>query len=142
MKERLLDLLQNTKKALDIREIEEALDLDKSAESLKELIITLNNLEEDLIVHRTNKNRYELFSNNTRLKIGTLVGTKGGYAFVHLDGEDNDIYINEKDLNHAVHNDKVIVEIINPLEKSGRILKILERNVGMQVGEIIDFTSI
>ena len=111
MKERLLDLLQNTKKALDIREIEEALDLDKSAESLKELIITLNNLEEDLIVHRTNKNRYELFSNNTRLKIGTLVGTKGGYAFVHLDGEDNDIYINEKDLNHAVHNDKVIVEI-------------------------------
>ena len=138
MKERLLDLLQNTKKALDIREIEEALDLDKSAESLKELIITLNNLEEDLIVHRTNKNRYELFSNNTRLKIGTLVGTKGGYAFVHLDGEDNDIYINEKDLNHAVHNDKVIVEIINPLEKSGRILKILERNVGMQVGEIIE----
>ena len=138
MKERLLDLLKNSKKALEIREIEDALGLDKSAESLKELIVTLNELEDELIVHHTNKNRYELYTNNTRLKIGTLVGTKGGYAFVHLEGEDNDIYVNEKDLNHAVHNDRVVVEIINPIERSGRILKILKRNVGMQVGEIVD----
>lgn len=138
MKEQILEILSKSDKALAIQELEQLLNLDRSAESLKELIVTLNELEENLVVHRSNKNKYELFSKNNRLKVGTMVGTRGGYGFVHLDGEDNDIYVKEADMNNAVHNDKVIVEITNPLERAGRIVKILKRNIGLQVGEILE----
>lgn len=138
MKDKILEILEHTDKALSVMEIEEYLNKEKDVSVLKEIIKALNELEDELMIHRSNKNKYELFSHNSRLKLGTMIGTKRGYGFVHLDTEDNDIYVNEKDMNHAVHGDKVIVEIINPLERAGRIVKILKRELSLQVGEVME----
>ena len=135
LEDRILEILKNENKALSVYEINDALGL-TTVEELKELLKTLNGLEDNLKIYRTNKNRYLLFS-NSHLKLGTMIANKKGYGFVDIEG-DQDVFIPPNNINGAIHGDKVIVEITSPkgIDLEGRIVKIVDRKFKQMVGEI------
>lgn len=132
--EKILELLKQEKKALDIFEIEEELKLNKTDFTI--LMKTLNKLEEELKIYRTKKDNYMLFT-NSNLKIGKMLMTTKGYGFVDI-GTNEDVFIPIDSINKAIHNDTVVVEITSKgLEKpEGRIVKIVDRNLNNMVGEV------
>ena len=70
---------------------------------------------------------------------GTFVCTQKGFGFVSVEGEEDDFYINENDMNGAFHEDTVQIEVTeerarNGRRKEARIVKILERGMTEIVG--------
>ena len=64
---------------------------------------------------------------------------KKGFGFVEVSGEEEDIFIAPDNINKALNNDTVIVEILNKNsgeKREGRIVKTLERDLSTIVGEI------
>ena len=100
MEEQILEILRHEKRAYSVSELEDLLGLG-SVEELKELLKTLNRLEDQLKVYRTNKNNYMLFQ-NSHLKIGKLLGNKKGFGFVDIEGDD-DVFIAPSHMNNAIH---------------------------------------
>ena len=137
MREKILNVLKNANRALTIEEMDGLLNLN-SIEETKEFSDELRLLEEEYEIYCSNKGRYMLLSNST-LRKGVLRMNKKGFGFVDIEGEEEDIFVNPDNINKALNNDTVIVEIIskNTGEKrEGRILKILERDLSTVVGEI------
>ncbi|MBE6149713.1 MAG: ribonuclease R [Firmicutes bacterium] len=135
MEQEIIDLLKSTDKALSVEEINDTLGL-KNVEEFKQLLKTLNNLEDNLEIYRTKKNNYLLFT-NSHLKIGDLIANKKGFGFVDIEG-DADVFVAPSNLNGAIHGDKVVVEITSPkgIDLEGRIVKIVDRKFKQMVGEI------
>ncbi len=135
MEERIIELLKNTDKALSVEEINDGLGFD-SVDELKQLLKTLNEMEDSLKIYRTKKNNYLLFT-NSHLKLGTMIANKKGYGFVDIDGDD-DVFIAPTNMNGAIHGDRVVVEIISPkgIDLEGRIVKIVDRKFKQMVGEV------
>ena len=140
MKNLIIDILQSTDKALTATEICELLGYG-DVDHLKEVLQDLNELENDYTVYHTNKDKYMLFS-NSHLKIGKLLSTSKDFAFVDIDG-DEDVFVHSSNLNGAIHNDKVIVEITSRagLKLEGRIVKIVDRSLDNVVGEIVNING-
>ena len=69
---------------------------------------------------------------------GVLSGHPDGYGFVITEDDSEDIYINNKKLNGAMHNDHVLVRVEARLPRfgrqEGRIVRILERRTATLVG--------
>ena len=135
MKEQILNILSKENIALSIPEIEEKLNIG-NVEDLKELLKVLNELENDYKVYRTKKDKYMLFD-NSNLKKGVLLSTKKGYAFVDIEG-DEDVFVSSDNLNGAINNDEVIVELTSKagLKLEGRIVKIVNRKIKNFVGKV------
>ncbi len=135
MEEKILSLLSSSDKAYDVHEINDYLGLN-SVDELKELLKCLNNLEDNLKVYRTKKDKYILF-NNSNLRIGKMMANKKGYGFVDIEGPE-DVFVAPTNMNSAIHGDTVVVEIISKkgLQLEGRIVKIVERKVKQVVGEV------
>lgn len=135
MKEKIIEILEKYNRAISLEEIDSILNI-KTIDETKRLIKTLNEMEKDLEIYRSNKNKYMLFT-NSNLKKGILSTTKNGYGFVNVENEIEDIFIDYDNLNGAINQDNVIVEIINQNEngkKEGRILKITKRELSQIVG--------
>lgn len=134
MQERLLELLKKENKAYSVSELEELLGLG-TLDELKDLMKLLNQLEDELQVYRTNKDKYMLF-NNSNLKLGRLIGNKKGFGFVDIEG-DIDVFVAPTNMNSAIHGDKVVVEITSKkgTDLEGRIARIVERKFKPMVGE-------
>ena len=110
MEEKILSLLSSSDKAYDVHEINDYLGLN-SVDELKELLKCLNNLEDNLKVYRTKKDKYILF-NNSNLRIGKMMANKKGYGFVDIEGPE-DVFVAPTNMNNAIHVDTVVVEIIS-----------------------------
>lgn len=134
MREQILELLKQEKKALSVTEINDALSF-KTVDEFKLLLKELNVMEDELLLYRTNKDNYMLF-NNSHLKLGRMMATKKGYGFVDIEG-DEDVFIPPSCMNNAIHGDKVIVEITSKkgTDLEGRIVKIVDRQLKLMVGE-------
>ena len=89
MEEKIIKIL-NENDALTVPEIEEKLGFN-SVEELKELLKVLNELENNLKIYRTKKDKYMLF-NKSNLRVGKLLATRKGYAFVDIEGDD-DVFV-------------------------------------------------
>ena len=135
MEDKIIEILSEDNGALDVHEIEARLGFN-TVDELKELLKELNKLEDEYKIYRTKKDKYMLF-NNSNLKLGKLMGTKKGYAFVDIEG-DEDVFIAQDNLNGAINNDQVIVEITSKkgLRLEGRILKVIERKLQQFVGKV------
>ena len=135
MEDKVLEFLEKEDKAYEINDIFNALDL-KTVDEFKELIKTINKLEDELKVYRTNKNKFMLF-NNSNLKLGIMMATKKNYGFVDIDGNE-DVFIPPTNMNNAIDGDKVVVEITSKkgMKLEGRIVKIVERKIKELVGEV------
>ncbi len=134
MKEQIIEILKDTKKALSVHEINDFLGL-TTVDEFKELLKTLNELEDALQIYKTNKDNFMLFE-NSHLKVGTIIAKKQGYAFVNIEG-DEDVFVPSSNLNGAIHDDQVIVEVTGKTEKGleGRIVKVVDRKLKQAVGE-------
>ena len=140
MREEIIELLEKEKRALSASEICDKLNLNTAGE-LKKLLDDLRILEEGYTVYRSNKDKYMLFENSHLLK-GRLSVNKKGFGFVIVDGRDEDIYIDAKNMNGAL-NDLVVVEELkgqNGKKTEGRVVKVLKKENNLIVGEykIID----
>ena len=135
MKEQVINVMSDRYEALDVIEINDLLEL-TSSEDLSRLNNVLCELEKDGVVYKTKKNKYILFKNCPSLKAGILSLNKKGFGFLIVkDGED--IYIDKDNINGAVNDDRVLVEIINNHGKTeGRVLRVLNRDLSNLIGEI------
>lgn len=137
MKEKILSILEESDKALSIDELDSALNLN-TIEETKAFSDALRELEDSYEIYRSNKNRYMLLE-NSNLRKGILRMNKKGFGFVEVSGEEEDIFIAPDNINKALNNDTVIVEILNKNsgeKREGRIVKTLERDLSAIVGEI------
>ena len=135
MEDRILELLNRRNKALSIQEIDHLLEL-KTTNEFRELEDTINKMCNEYTIYCTNKGNYMTFDRSP-LKKGILRVNRKGFGFVELPDEE-DIYIDAKNMNGALHNDLVVAEVTGRKEKNkleGRILKILDRKLEYVIGE-------
>ncbi len=140
MKEKILSILQTADRALSLAEIDSLLG-NHTVEEYQELCRVMRELEKENVVYHSNKDKYMLLEKSHLVK-GVLRSTRKGFGFVEAGDPTrraDDIYIRMENMNGAIHNDVVLVEVIskkNVERMEGRILKILERDLKTVVGEI------
>lgn len=135
MKEKILESLKDIHEAKTLIEINDLLGL-KTVEEYQELQKNMEELVQDYFIFKTKKDKYLLMKNCPGLKIGKLSVNKKGFGFLILD-KDDDIYISKDDLNGAINDDTVLVEITQKgLEPAGKVLKIVKRDLKNIVGEV------
>ena len=135
MNEKIIQLL-TAKDSLDVEEISSYLGI-KTVDETKELMNSLNGLESDFTLYKSNKNKYMLFE-RCHLKKGILHVTKKGYGFLVDDMLDDDIYIDSVNMNGAIEGDTIIVEpVLYKGKTEGRIVRIVSRQLKEFVGEYI-----
>lgn len=138
MKNRILNILKEENRAYSAIELKDILGLN-TTEEITMMMNTLNELESDLTIYHTNKDKYIDFE-YSHLKKGKLDLNDKGYGFVVLKDEP-DIYIDAKNINHATDGDLVIAEVISKTsgaKKEGRILRIAKRSYGPLIGEFVN----
>lgn len=135
MKEQIINSLNNIHEAKTLIEINDLLGL-HTVEEYQELQKNIEELVKDYTIFKTKKEKYLLMKNCPGLKIGKLSINKKGFGFLILDKED-DIYISDKNLNSAINDDIVLVELTKKgLKPEGKVLKIIKRDLKNVVGEI------
>jgi len=145
LKEKIIHYFkEHTTRPLSVKELEMALNISDSND-FKQLVISLNELEELGELVRTRKNRYGLPEKMNLIR-GKIQMHKRGFAFLIPDDEDfSDVYIHHLDLGSAMNNDKVLVRIErkgNDKERpEGTVIRILERGVTDVVGTFEDNQS-
>lgn len=98
----------------------------------------LEELEEDGYIVKTKKGRV-MSPNTMGLFVGKFVSHRKGFGFVESDEEfTQDLFIPKDDINGALHNDRVMAEIITPASEDrraeGKVIKIIKREVTRVVG--------
>ena len=137
MKDIVIKRLENIYDAKDIIEINDLLGL-TTAEELRELQDTLEELVQDYILFRTKKEKYILLKNCPGLKVGKFQANKKGFGFVLLEQED-DLYVGSEETNGALQDDIVLAEVIKKgLRPEGKVIRILKRDLHNQVGELVE----
>lgn len=137
MKDRILNILKEQDKAYTAFELKDILGIN-TTEEVENMLKVLNELESDLTIYHTNKDKYMAFE-YSHLKKGKISVSEKGFGFVLMDDEE-DIHVASQHLNGAIDGDMVIVEITNKdtgAKKEGRVLRIASRNYGPIVGEYV-----
>ncbi len=137
MKEEIIRVLKKSDGALSIYDIKDELELNEVSE-LEELSTILRELEDECIIYHSNKDKYMLLE-NSHLRKGILRANKKGFGFVQIDNMQEDVYVSADNMNSALNDDIVLVEIttkLNIAKPEGRILKIIKRETKNYVGEI------
>ncbi|MEN1967261.1 ribonuclease R [Lentibacillus sp. N15] len=145
IKQQVLDFFhENGTRPLSVEELEEELNLEDS-DSFKELIKSLNELEEAGELVRTRKNRFGLPEKMNLIRGHIQMHAKGFAFLIPDDDEQRDIYIHYSDLASAMNNDKVLVRLEKKSEAGnrpeGKVIRILERAVHTVVGTYEDNRS-
>ncbi len=127
---------------MTVQELEEAFQL-KNSDEFKELVKTLNILEDRGEIIRTRTNRYGVPEKMNLIR-GRLQNHPKGFGFVITEtpGEP-DIYVHANDMNGAMHGDLVLVRVekeTNGARLEGRIIRIVERGITEVVGTFQDET--
>ncbi len=135
MRESIINVLKNSDRALDIYELQDRVGVN-SVEETKEFTDELRKLEDEVVVYHSNKDKYMMLE-NSHLRKGVMRANKKGFGFVEVDGLDDDIYVSQDNMNGAIHDDVVLVEIISKMNIDrieGRVLKIIERRIQRYIG--------
>ena len=109
MRDDILNVLQNSNGAMDIYELKDALQIEK-VKDIQEMEEELRKLTDECIVYHSNKDKYMLLE-KSHLRKGIMRASKKGFGFVEVDGLEDDIFIASDNMNGAVNNDLVLVEI-------------------------------
>ncbi|WP_298785201.1 ribonuclease R [uncultured Marinococcus sp.] len=137
IKQTLLDYLKNDSAGpATIEEIQETLQAD-SAEDIKRLMKTLNEMEDSGDVVRTRSNRYGI-PEKMNLMRGRVQSHAKGFAFIiPEEKERDDIFVPAGEINGAMNKDTVLVRISDSSQGSkteGTIIRIIERGIEKVVG--------
>ncbi|GAK07900.1 ribonuclease R [Geomicrobium sp. JCM 19038] len=132
-------------KPLSVSELQEALQLEDNAENHKDLMKTLNTLEEAGELIRTRNNRYGLPDKMNLIK-GRVQAHQKGFAFIIPEDEGlEDVYVAPGDLAGAMHKDIVFVRVSSRKggnqgdRAEGTVVRILERGMTRVVGTYEDY---
>ncbi len=109
--------------------------LQVSKDQRSELKRVLDSLEAEGKVHVSSKGKYS--KGEAKRLVGTFTAHARGFGFVTIEGEAEDIFISEDDMNGAFHNDQVEVVIqAAPAGKrrEGKITKVLSHGTTTIVG--------
>ncbi len=151
MKEKLYNYLKTKKDFVSYEKLEEALHISTSDEK-KSLGEAIDELEKDYKLYVSKNHQYILYEVSKNLRAGELsINKKGdGYVRVFNMSDESDIFIPKEELKYALDNDIVAVEIVefdgkddkryrprDPEKRSGRVIKLLNRDLSNIVGEII-----
>ncbi|WP_420908686.1 ribonuclease R [Brevibacillus humidisoli] len=125
---------------MTIDELEEAFQI-TNADDFKELVKTLNQLEDQGEIVRTRTNRYGVPEKMNLFKGRLQSHTKGfGFVIPETPGE-GDLYIHANDMNGAMHGDIVLARVekqTGGARKEGRIIRVVERGITEVVGTFQD----
>jgi len=133
----IINVLKNASKAIDIYEIQDLLNI-KTVEDTTKLSEELRKLEDEVVIYRSNKNKYMMLE-DSHLKKGVMRVNKKGFGFVEVGGLEDDIFISSDNMNGAIHDDVVLVEITSKMNLDrleGRVLRIIERKINRYIGLI------
>lgn len=136
MRDKIIKLLKNRNKALNLEDIDNALNL-ITPDEYNEMVNEVKSLEEEGILYHTNKDKYMLMEDSPYRK-GIMNTNKKGFGFVTIDGME-DVYVSEANMNGALHKDEVLIEVFYDSRENrydGRVVKILKRNLRTIIGEI------
>ncbi len=137
MREKIIKLLKEEKKAYNLEDIDNQLGL-TTIEEYQSLQEEVKEMEEEGILYHTNKDKYMLMEDSPYRK-GIINVNKKGYGFVSVPNMEEDIYIHERDMNGALHGDEVLIEVLYDKRENrydGRVVKVTARNLSTIVGEI------
>lgn len=137
MRDDILNILKNSDKALDLYELHDMLHIN-TVEGAKELTDELRKLTDEVVIYHSNKDKYMMLE-KSHLRKGVMRTNKKGFGFVEVDNMDDDIYVAQENMNGAIHDDIVLVEITSKMNLDrleGRILKVVKRQVQRYIGEI------
>ena len=137
MRDDILNILKNSDRALDIYELQDMLHIN-DVNQAKELSDELRKLEDEVVVYHSNKNKYMMLE-KSHLRKGVMRINKKGFGFVEIENMDDDVYVAADNMNGAIHDDIVLVEITSKMtldRLEGRVLKIIKRQVQRYIGEI------
>lgn len=137
MRDDILNILKNSDKALDLYELHDMLHIN-TVEGAKELTDELRKLTDEVVVYHSNKDKYMMLE-KSHLRKGVMRTNKKGFGFVEVENMDDDIYVAQENMNGAIHDDIVLVEITSKMNLDrleGRILKVVKRQVQRYIGEI------
>ncbi len=131
-KEKILEFFKDKEYVpMKEKEIAQVLMVPKSErDNLKEI---LNALEEEYKISKNKKNKYILIENE--YKKGKFTKNQKGFGFVKIEGEEEEIFVHQKNTNNALTGDTVLVKLQNYDNKQeAKIIKIIEREVERVVG--------
>lgn len=137
MRDDILNILKNSDRALDLYELHDMLHIN-TVEGAKELTDELRKLTDEVVVYHSNKDKYMMLE-KSHLRKGVMRTNKKGFGFVEVENMDDDIYVAQDNMNGAIHDDIVLVEITSKMNLDrleGRILKVIKRQVQRYIGEI------
>ena len=109
MKDKVLEILKKYNRALTFEEIDSALNI-KTVEETTELIQALKELEEEVEIYHSNKDKYMIFE-NSNLRKGIMRTNKKGFGFVDISNQEEDIFVGMDNMNDAINGDTDLVEI-------------------------------
>lgn len=141
LKERILNFMnEEVTTSSTLEDLEEMLGL-TSSDDFKDLVKTLNDMEEHGLVARTRSNRYGL-PEKMNLVRGKVQGHAKGFAFIlPIESDSQDVYVAQGDLNGAMNNDIVFVRLSarsSGERPEGVVVRIIERGTLTVVGTYQD----
>ena len=137
MRDNIINVLKNCDKAIDIYELQSLLGINE-IEDINAMTNELRKLEDEVIVYCSNKGKYMMLD-KSHLRKGVMRVNKKGFGFVEIENMDDDIFVSADNMNGAIHDDVVLVEIISKMtldKLEGRVLKIIERRINKYIGLI------
>lgn len=137
MRVKIEELLRESgQRSLSIEQLVQALGL-KGQES-KILVRELEQMQADGLILKTARGRYGL-PRRLDCLTGVLQGNRRGFAFLRPDGGGEDVYISPRNLNDAVHGDKVVIRLASGMRhrrREGEVIEILHRGHSRLVGTL------
>ncbi len=107
--------------------------------SLRTLVFTvLKDLVKQDTLTAVSYDTFKLNSSNRKIAEGIISVTSKGFAFVTVDGQENDIFIAANNTQQALNGDKVKIQILNQRKKKieGQVIEVIEREKTQFVGTI------
>ncbi len=133
-KDKIQSFLEAIARPVSLKEMKKYLGVEK-----KEMVSLLKDMEEEGLMVRTRNNRYGLPSRTNQVT-GKLSCNPSGFGFVlPLNAGEEDVYISQKNMNDAMHGDKVVARVDRYKKggkREGKIVRILERGNKQIVGRI------
>ncbi|WP_227937341.1 ribonuclease R [Alkalihalobacillus deserti] len=134
---------ETAEKPLSVKEIEEAFKIE-GGDDFKNLVKSLNELEDRGLIVRTRTDRYGI-PEKMNLVRGRVQGHAKGFAFIipEVEGMD-DVYVTSGDMNSAMNGDTVLVRLNQKSSGSrpeGQVIRIIERGTTEVVGLYSDQKS-
>lgn len=132
---------KSPKKRFNAKQVSRNLNISNSRDSVQDAITKL--AEEKILYpmgdYKYRLDRFAVFDKDKSLHQGTVDMTRSGAAFIVIDDLNEDVYVHAKNMNSALHGDKVEVEVFTIKGRrraEGEVKKVIERATEHFIGTL------